>query len=148
MTVDLDYLKEIIAVAKESGLSEIEVSEGERTYRCVIQPTEQRQQSQQPIIPIEVVQEEEKLPEPEPKLDLHEVKAPMVGTVYLSPSPGESPFVKEGQKVEAGDVLCLIEAMKMFNKVKADRSGKIKNSLIQDGHSVEFDQTLFELDEA
>ena len=70
----------------------------------------------------------------------------MVGTVYLAPSPGEPTFVKEGQTVNKGDVLCLIEAMKMFNKVKADRAGMLKSCLIQDGGCAEFDQVLFEIE--
>ena len=134
MAVDLDYLKEIIAVAKESGLSEIEVTEGERTYRCVIQPAITQAVQTHIVNPVEV----EQAPVVEvPKTNYHQVKSPMVG---------EPPFVKEGQTVKKGDVLCLIEAMKMFNKVKADRTGVIKNCFIQDGSCAEFDQVLFEIE--
>ncbi len=143
MAVDLDYLKEIIAVAKESGLSEIEVTEGERTYRCVIQPATTQAVQTHIVNPVEV----EQAPVVEvPKTNYHQVKSPMVGSVYLAASPGEPPFVKEGQTVKKGDVLCLIEAMKMFNKVKADRTGVIKNCFIQDGSCAEFDQVLFEIE--
>ena len=142
MAVDLDYLKEIIAVAKESGLSEIEVTEGERTYRCVIQAPSQKVQTQ-------ICQSVEVPEEPAieaPKVNYHQIKSPMVGSVYLAASPGEQPFVMEGQTVKKGDVLCLIEAMKMFNKVKADRAGIIKTCLVQDGSCAEFDQVLFEIE--
>ena len=144
MAVDLDYLKEIIAVAKESGLSEIEVTEGERTYRCVIQSSPQNIQTE-PVKPVQMVASTATVEESKTN-HYHSIKSPMVGTVYLAPSPGEPTFVKEGQAVNKGDVLCLIEAMKMFNKVKADRAGVLKSCLIQDGGCAEFDQVLFEIE--
>lgn len=76
------------------------------------------------------------------------VNSPMVGTCYLASSPETDNFVKVGQKVSVGDTLCLIEAMKMFNKIKADISGTIVKKLIEDGQAVEFDQPLFEIDES
>lgn len=76
------------------------------------------------------------------------VKSPMVGTCYLAPSPEADHFAVEGKKVKAGDTLCLIEAMKMFNKIKADVSGTIKKIIITNGQSIEFDQPLFEIDES
>lgn len=142
MAVDLDYLKEIIAVAKESGLSEIEVTEGEHTYRCVLQSSNQDKQPEY-VKPVEVVTAPV-IDEPKPN-NFHPIKSPMVGTVYLAASPGEPAFVKEGQTVNKGDVLCLIEAMKMFNKVKADRTGIIQACHIKDGSCAEFDQVLFEI---
>lgn len=146
MTVDLDYLKQIISVAKESGLSEIEVTEGERTYRCVIQPPSQPQSPSMPATPVAVKQKTEIVEKADCKA--HTIKSPMVGTLYLSSAPGEPCYVTEGQSVKKGDVLCLIEAMKMFNKVKADRAGVIKSCLVQDSVSVEFDQVLFEIADA
>lgn len=71
------------------------------------------------------------------------VKAPMVGTFYISPSPDAQPFVKVGQTVKTGDTLCIIEAMKMFNEIEADRSGSIKEILVNNGEPVEFGQPLF-----
>jgi acetyl-CoA carboxylase biotin carboxyl carrier protein len=73
----------------------------------------------------------------------HSVKAPMVGTTYLASSPGSKPFVKVGDHVEVGDTLCLIEAMKMFNPIEADRAGTVAARLIDNQQPVEFDQTLF-----
>ena len=73
----------------------------------------------------------------------HVVRAPMVGTVYLSSSPGAKSFVEIGQIVKIGDVLCLIEAMKMFNQIEADKSGTITARLVENGIPVEFNQPLF-----
>lgn len=73
-------------------------------------------------------------------------KTPMVGTVYLRPSPDAEAFVKEGQKINVGDVICIVEAMKMFNRIKADKSGTIKTILVDDAQPVEFDQDIIELD--
>jgi acetyl-CoA carboxylase biotin carboxyl carrier protein len=70
----------------------------------------------------------------------------MVGTVYLSPAPGSPPFVSVGQKVKIGDTLCLIEAMKMFNKIEADKSGTISARLVESEQPVEYDQPLFIID--
>jgi acetyl-CoA carboxylase biotin carboxyl carrier protein len=72
-----------------------------------------------------------------------QVRSPMVGTVYLSPKPGEQPYVKPGQKVRKGDTLCLVEAMKMFNKIQADRDGIIAKVLVKDTNNVDYDQPLF-----
>jgi acetyl-CoA carboxylase biotin carboxyl carrier protein len=72
----------------------------------------------------------------------HAVKSPMVGTFYTSPAPGSPPFVSVGQKVAAGDVLCIIEAMKMMNQIEADKAGTIGAILVDDGEPVEFDQPL------
>ena len=71
----------------------------------------------------------------------------MVGTMYLAPSPDASPFVKKGQSVKVGDTLCIFEAMKMFNEIESDRSGTIKEILIDNGDPVEFDQPLFVIEE-
>jgi acetyl-CoA carboxylase biotin carboxyl carrier protein len=73
----------------------------------------------------------------------HAVKSPMVGTVYLAPSPGEKPFVEVGQRVAVGQTICIIEAMKMFNQIEADKSGVISARLVDNGSPVEYDQALF-----
>jgi acetyl-CoA carboxylase biotin carboxyl carrier protein len=80
------------------------------------------------------------------QIDGHAVKAPMVGTVYLSATPGAKPFVDIGQHVTVGDTICLIEAMKMFNKIEADKSGVISARLVENQQPVEFDQSLFIID--
>ncbi|PSQ80415.1 MAG: acetyl-CoA carboxylase biotin carboxyl carrier protein [Bacteroidetes bacterium QS_1_63_11] len=78
----------------------------------------------------------------------HVVKAPIVGTFYRAPSPDSDPFVEEGDSVEEGDVLCIIEAMKLMNEIECETSGTIKEILVEDAEPVEFDQPLFVLDEA
>ncbi|WP_039912955.1 acetyl-CoA carboxylase biotin carboxyl carrier protein, partial [Cellvibrio mixtus] len=72
----------------------------------------------------------------------HIVKSPMVGTFYRSPSPGSPSFIEVGKSVKAGDVICIIEAMKMMNQIEADKSGVIEAILVEDGNPVEFDQPL------
>lgn len=73
----------------------------------------------------------------------HAVKTPMVGTFYRSPTPNDKPFVEIGQSVNVGDILCIVEAMKMLNQIEADRAGIIKQVLVENGQPVEFDQPLF-----
>lgn len=146
MAFDLENLKQIIAVAKDSGLSEIEIKEGDCTYRCVLNASTQVVQPQMTTEPLQVA--EPVVLQKQEQLAAHAIRSPMVGTVYLAPSPDASPFVSEGKPIKKGDVVCLIEAMKMFNKVKADRDGTIKSLRIKDGTNVEFHQVLFELEEA
>ena len=74
--------------------------------------------------------------------NLFEVKSPMVGTFYQAASPGADPFVKVGSQVNSGDVLCIVEAMKMMNQIEADKSGVVTAILVEDGQPVEFDQPL------
>lgn len=149
MAFDLENLKKIIAVAKESGLTEIEVSEGDCTYRCVMQPTQTSAPVSSLASPIvKQVNQEVEQPVIQASSTDHAILAPMVGTVYLAPAPDAEPYVIEGKHVKKGDVVCLIEAMKMFNKVKAERDGIVRTLRIKDGSSVEFEQVLFELEEA
>lgn len=80
---------------------------------------------------------------PEKKEDLHMVKSPMVGTYYESPSPGSPPFVKPGDTIEAGQVLCIVEAMKLMNEIEADASGEVVQCLVKNGQPIEYGQDLF-----
>ena len=75
------------------------------------------------------------------------IKAPLVGTFYLSPKPGQPPFVEVGANIKSGDTLCIVEAMKIFNEIESEYSGVIKEILVQDGQPVEFDQPLFKIEE-
>ena len=76
------------------------------------------------------------------------IKAPLVGTFYLSPKPGQPPFVEVGSNIKIGDTLCIVEAMKIFNEIESEHSGIIKEILVQDGEPVEFDQPLFKIEES
>ena len=80
---------------------------------------------------------------PEKKEDLHMVKSPMVGTYYESPSPGSPPFVKPGDTIEAGQVLCIVEAMKLMNEIEADVSGEVVQCFVKNGQPIEYGQDLF-----
>lgn len=90
-----------------------------------------------------MVTAETEAPVAEPAISGHQVKSPMVGTFYSAPSPDEPDFTKVGQQVEEGDVLCIVEAMKMMNHITADKSGTIDAVLVKNGQPVEFDQPLF-----
>ena len=145
--MDLRKVKKLIELLEESGLSEIEITEGEDKVRI----TKGGKPSPQ-VKAIETTQESEALSTSEPEEmhaqtisnnGFHEVKAPMIGTFYQSPDPDSEAFVKVGDPVSEGDTLCIIEAMKMMNKIESDISGTIERVLIQNGDPVEFDQVLF-----
>ena len=82
-------------------------------------------------------------PSSAPEEELHEVKSPIVGTFYEAPAPGAAPFVKPGDQVAAGQVLCIIEAMKLMNEIESDVSGEVVKSLVNNGQPVEYGQALF-----
>ena len=145
--MDLRKVKKLIELLEESGLSEIEITEGEDKVRITKggKPLPQ-------VKTIETTKESETQSTSEP-LDVHtqtisnngfhEIKAPMIGTFYQSPDPDSEAFVKVGDPVSEGDTLCIIEAMKMMNKIESDISGTIERVLVQNGDPVEFDQVLF-----
>jgi acetyl-CoA carboxylase biotin carboxyl carrier protein len=149
-------IKKLIDLLNESGVGEIEVTSGEESVRISRMPTH----GPAPAAPVPLVYQAETpnnqasslaSPPPAPEAaaaaphheDGHSLKSPMVGTAYLAASPGAKPFVEVGQRVKAGDVVCVIEAMKMFNQIEADRSGVISARLIENAQPVEYDQTLF-----
>ena len=145
--MDLRKVKKLIELLEESGLSEIEITEGEDKVRI----TKGGKRSPQ-VKAIETTQEAEALPVTEPadvntqtknNNSFHEIKAPMIGTFYQSPDPDSEAFVKVGDPINEGDTLCIIEAMKMMNKIETDISGTIERILVQNGDPVEFDQVLF-----
>ena len=145
--MDLRKVKKLIELLEESGLSEIEITEGEDKVRI----TKGGKRSPQ-VKAIETTQEAEALSVTEPadvnaqtknNNNFHEIKAPMIGTFYQSPDPDSEAFVKVGDPINEGDTLCIIEAMKMMNKIETDISGTIERILVQNGDPVEFDQVLF-----
>ena len=154
--MDIRKIKKLIELLEESGIAELEIKEGEESVRI------SRQSTLPPAVaaaPMPVAMPAAPAPAPAapaaaaaapapaaPSTSGHEVKSPMVGTFYSAASPTSSPFVTEGQQVSVGDMLCIIEAMKMMNQIEADKSGKITAILVQDGSPVEFDQVLFTIE--
>lgn len=143
--MDIENIEKIVKLIDESGIAEFELKEGEFSLRLSrissVQPPVVTQVAAAPVataIPATTETTQEK-----PQLTGHEVKSPMVGTFYRAPQPGTAPFVTEGQSVNAGDTLCIIEAMKMLNQIEADKSGTITAILVENGQPVEFEQPLF-----
>ena len=148
--MDIRKVKKLIELLEESNLSEIEVTEGEDSVR-ITRSLNQRQELQpvQYNVP-KTEQQQPSSPQPsttptDSKPSGHQVKSPMVGTFYASPAPDSPSFVYKGKKVSAGDILCIIEAMKMMNQIEADKSGIISEIFVEDGQPVEFDQPLFSI---
>ncbi|HLU01395.1 MAG TPA: acetyl-CoA carboxylase biotin carboxyl carrier protein [Advenella sp.] len=146
--MDLRKLKTLIDLVAESGIAELEITEGEGKVRIV-----KFSQTLQPVAPAQ--------PQPAPVAAAapaataaapaaapaapagHVVKSPMVGTFYRAPNPSSPPFVEVGATVAEGDALCIIEAMKLLNEIEADKSGVIREILVENGEPVEFGQPLF-----
>ncbi|MDT8450558.1 MAG: acetyl-CoA carboxylase biotin carboxyl carrier protein [Wenzhouxiangellaceae bacterium] len=147
--MDLRKIKKLIELLEESNLAELEIHEGEESVRLSRPATGAPVAAQAPAAaaaqqaapqtgPAEPAGEaEDEMPEGQI------VRSPMVGTYYDAPNPDSEPFVKKGQKVARGDVLCLVEAMKMFNQIESEYDGTVAAVLIETGQPVEFDQPLF-----
>lgn len=139
--MDLRKIKKLIELIEASNVAEIEIKEGEETVRISRCATAAPISLLAPPAPAPVLS----LPAPaaEEPLKGHVVRSPMVGTFYLAPSPGTRPFVEVGQRVKAGDTLCIIEAMKILNQIDADMGGVVTRVLAEDAHPVEYNQPLF-----
>ena len=151
--MDIRKIKKLIELVEESGITELEVQEEEGTVRIsraapaiapaavqyaaapVVAPTPAAAPAQAPAAATPA-------PAASDELSGHLVRSPMVGTFYRSPSPEAKAFVELGQSVKVGDALCIVEAMKMMNRIEADKSGVVKAILINDGDAVEFDEPL------
>ena len=149
--MDIRKVKKLIELLEESNIDEIEISEGEesirisRTSRLAAAPAQYAFQAAQqaPMQTSAPAAPEAPAAGPAPVAPAgHAVKSPMVGTFYRSPSPTSSSFVEIGQKVSAGDTICIIEAMKMMNQIEADKSGTVTAILAENGEPIEFDQPL------
>lgn len=152
--MDLRKLKKLIDLVEESGIAEIEVTEGEEKVRIT-----RTQANAQPAMfappPVAfaaptaqpaaapAVQSAAAPATEQPQASGHTMTSPMVGTFYRKPSPASPAFVEVGQKVNAGDTVCIIEAMKLMNEIEADVSGTIKAILVNDGEPVEYGAPLF-----
>lgn len=153
--MDIRKVKKLIELLDESGIAEIEITEGEESVRISRYPpgapvAPVAVAAPAPVVapvPAPVAAPAEVVAPVEPEEDGFEVTAPMVGTVYAASSPGAAPYVQVGDRVNEGDILCVIEAMKMMNQIEADVSGVIKSIRIQNGEPVEFGQTLFVIDQ-
>ena len=146
--MDTDFVRKLAAILEETGLGEIELSDGERKIR-VARPTTIAAPAAAPVavapmasaapvaaVPVAVVAPGDHSKHP------GAVKSPMVGTAYLSPEPGKPAFVNVGDKVNAGQTLLIIEAMKTFNPIKATKAGTVTQILVEDKQPVEFGQAL------
>ncbi len=150
--MDIRKVKKLIELLDESGIAEIEITEGEDSVRI------SRYSQNAPIAaPVAAVAPIAAAPAVapsaapaapvEPEEDGFEVTAPMVGTFYAASSPGAAPYVQVGDRVNEGDTLCIIEAMKMMNQIETDVSGVVKSIRLQNGEPVEFGQTLIVIDQ-
>jgi len=147
--VDIRKVKKLIELLEESGISELEISEGEESVRISRHP---RMGMQAPMTMAAPVVHAAPLPaaapatsvgERAPRKDDHTVTSPMVGTYYSSASPGAKPFVEIGSEVKVGQILCIIEAMKMMNQIESDKAGRVTSIIAKNGEPVEFGQPLF-----
>ena len=153
--MDIRKVKKLIELLDESGIAEIEITEGEESVRisryapgtavaaapvamAAPAPAALAAAPAAAAAPAEAA---------EPEEDGFEVTAPMVGTFYAASSPGAAPYVQVGDRVNEGDTLCIIEAMKMMNQIEADVSGVVKSIRLQNGEPVEFGQTLIVIDQ-
>ncbi len=139
MNIDTAKIKTLIALLDEAQLSEIEVRHGEQSIRIARELLRSAAGANTP--PAETSRHTPTAAQVEPAG--HTVKAPMVGIYYATPSPDAKPFVQVGDHVKKGQVLCILEAMKMMNQIEADKTGVIKACLVENGHPVEFGQALF-----
>jgi acetyl-CoA carboxylase biotin carboxyl carrier protein len=144
MNVDTKLVRELAELLSETGLTEIEVEDGDRKIkvsRAMISPV---QPNPAPAAPPSVAPAAAAAPPAEPTAPdmANAIRSPMVGTAYLSSEPGADPFVKVGDKVKAGDTLLIIEAMKVMNPIAATGAGTVQQILIENAQPVEFDQPL------
>jgi len=146
--MDIRKIKKLIELVEESGISELEITEGEESVRI----HRGSSASQAPIgyapqmiapAPAQVAAASSTSAAEAPKASGHTLKSPMVGTFYRSSSPEAKAFAEVGQKVRVGDTLCIIEAMKMMNQIESDKDGVVKEVLVENQEAVEFDQPLF-----
>ena len=149
--MDIRKIKKLIELVEESGITELEVSEEEgsvRISRATVAAPANVQYSipaaaptpvAAPVAPTAAPAAPAAAPE---EIAGHKIRSPMVGTFYRSPSPEAKAFVEVGQTVKVGDALCIVEAMKMMNRIEADKAGVVKAILVNDGEPVEFDEPL------
>jgi len=141
--MDLRKLKKLIDLVEASGISELELTEGEEKVKISrniggLQPPQLIQSQPQSIKTEEI--EETEIP---PSIDGDTINSPMVGSFYRAASPDSAPFIEVGSTVKKGEVLCIIEAMKLLNEIESEHDGIIKKILVENGQPVEFGEPLF-----
>lgn len=142
--MDLRKLKKLIDLVEESGIAEIEVTEGEEKVRITRTIAAAPVPTAAPAVTPAAAPVAASAPAAPAARDLSDAqKSPMVGTFYRAPGPNAAPFVEVGQQVKAGDTLCIIEAMKLMNEIEAEKSGTVKEILVENGTPVEFGEPLF-----
>jgi acetyl-CoA carboxylase biotin carboxyl carrier protein len=154
--MDIRKIKKLIELLEESGIAEIEIKEGEEGVRISRLPGGVGAQPYvaMPALPTagtpmhmsasaSAAAMAPEAPAPKPKPNEHVVTAPMVGTYYAAPSPGAKAFIDIGDEVKVGQVLCIIEAMKMMNQIESDKAGRVTSIMARNGDPVEFGQPLF-----
>lgn len=145
--MDLRKLKTLIDLVQQSGIAELEITEGEEKVRISRGTSAAPAGAAPPVtfVPVSAMEgaaAAPALPAEVAPVEGHILKSPMVGTFYRAPAPGSKPFVEPGQAVKAGDVVCVIEAMKLLNEIEADRDGVVKTILAENGQPVEYGQPL------
>ena len=149
--MDIRKVKKLIELLEESGIAELEISEGEESVRISRHPRMAMPAPQvaapTPAIPV-AAPPPPRLPataagEHKPRNDDQTITSPMVGTFYSASAPGAKPFVEIGQEIKIGQILCIIEAMKMMNQIESDKTGRITAVMAKNGEPVEFGQPLF-----
>ena len=150
--MDIRKVKKLIELLEESNIDEIEIKEGEESVRIsrngaqAMIAAAPHYSAPPAAAPAPVAAPAAAEPSPAaPATRGHVVKSPMVGTFYRSPSPSSPAFAEVGQSVKVGDVICIVEAMKMMNQIEADKAGTIEAILVENGEPVEFDQPLFSI---
>jgi acetyl-CoA carboxylase biotin carboxyl carrier protein len=153
--MDIRKIKKLIELLEESGIAEIEIKEGEEALRISRMPTGTAA-AHHPLPPMAMPMAaplaapvQAATPRPadvaaaKAKANEHVITAPMVGTFYGAPSPGAKPFIEIGDEIKVGQVLCIIEAMKMMNQIESDKAGRVTSIMARNGDPVEFGQPLF-----
>jgi len=149
--MDIRKVKKLIELLEESNINELEITEGEESVRisrgatvvAAPAPVAPAAIAAAPVAAAPAAAAPAAAPAASEELAGHVVRSPMVGTFYGSPAPGSPVFVEPGKAVKVGDVLCIVEAMKMMNQIEADKAGTIGAVLVEDGEPIEFDQPLF-----
>lgn len=150
--MDIRKVKKLIELLEESNIDELEIHEGEESVRISRHAKQAAVYPAAAQVAVSAPHAAPAAPAPVPAeaaaatsaapASGHSIKSPMVGTFYRSPSPGAKAFVEVGQTISVGDVVCIVEAMKMMNQIEADKAGVVEAILVEDGEPIEFDQAL------